>query len=91
MNSSRNSTPWCASVRECTWNEYWLGLATRDVYALTRIPVSAGPVTAAVDYTLNGQYAETVVVPGLVAGHFRCGIPYEDAVASRAKDVVALD
>jgi hypothetical protein len=65
--------------------------ATRDVEALTRIPVSAGPVAAAIDHALNGFDTETVVVPGLVAGQRRCGIPYEDAASSRTKDMVALN
>jgi hypothetical protein len=65
--------------------------ATRDVYALTRIPVSAGLVAAAIDHALNGFDTETVVVPGLVAGQRRCGIPHEDAASSRTKDMVALD
>lgn len=67
------------------------GLAARDVYALTRVPVSTGPVAAAVDHVLNGLDAEPVVVPGLVAGKRRRGIPYEDSVGSCSEDVVALD
>lgn len=65
--------------------------ATRDVHALTRIPVTAGPVAAAIDHALNGFDTETVVVSGLVASQRRCGIPYEDAASSRTKDMVALD
>ena len=54
-----------------------------------------GPLKTYVDYwfdhALNGSDTETVVVPGLVAGQRRCGIPYEDTAASRSEDMVAFD
>ena len=72
----------------------------RDVQALARVPVPAGPVAAPVDHAEHGLDAESVIAHGpvpyesrraaldveAVASRPPCEIAYEEAVAGAVPD-----
>src|SRR5215207_5207142 len=66
-------------------------LVAGDVHALARIPVSAGPVAAAVDDAFDGLDAEAVVAYGSVLRDHGRGAADADAGAPGADDVVVAD
>jgi hypothetical protein len=65
-------------------------LLARNVHALPRISVPAGPVASAVDHALDGLDTQIGVAPGFIPGQSRSGAIDGDAVRARAQDMVRL-